>query len=294
MQISNSFNKILPNSAIANELKCTSKYISKSEKTKNKIVEKYASAMKEFFELIEQSEIMKELNYPISSLCIGINTIHRVFEYVLIKSKSIDRAYYTAQKTYYYYLEYIEQVYKSNLSQNLNHADAVLFVYKKTIFEMYDGDNNQSSNTMSNIMTLNDETIIMDEAIMRALLLKMSTIINTIFHWKNVDFTFNDRRKICDKYLIHFLKKMEYMDVAMSYMEVILQKFEIGYEQYTCLLNEFLERNYRSVKGKNISISESEKNEIFLIKFYIEDSILREKFENGDLKEFVKWLYLPI
>jgi hypothetical protein len=99
---------------------------------KREIVDKYVRIMHEYFELMLQSDIMAELKYPVLSLNIGVNSLHRVFEYVLLKTKNIDTAYCYAQRTYYYYLEYMEQIYKANLSQNLNHMDAILFVYKKT------------------------------------------------------------------------------------------------------------------------------------------------------------------
>jgi len=34
-----------------------------------------------------------------------------------------------------------------------------------------------------------------------------------------------------------------------------------------------------------------DKNEYFLMKFYIEEPIFREKFDDGNMKEFVRWMY---
>ena len=260
---------------------------------KREIVDKYVRIMCEYFELMLQSDIMAELKYPVLSLNIGVNSLHRVFEYVLLKTKSIDNAYCYAQRTYYYYLEYMEQIYKANLSQNLNHMDAILFVYKKTIFDIYDGDTTNMSNKMTNIMTLNNSTIAIDEREWRSVFVKMSKITNTIFHWKSNELSFYDRKELCDNYLGGFLAKFENMDITVSYLEMIQQKCELSYIKYENLINEILEKNEKS-KRKIVDFTESDKNEYFLVKFYIEEPVFREKIEGGDMKDLVRWLYTPV
>jgi hypothetical protein len=37
-----------------------------------------------------------------------------------------------------------------------------------------------------------------------------------------------------------------------------------------------------------------DKNEYFLIKFYVEETLFREKLEGGDMKDLVRWLYTPV
>jgi len=267
----------------------------KSITIKNQIIDKYTNIIKEFFELILQSESMCELKYPIISLYIGINSIHRVFEYILLKTKSIEKAYYYSQRTYYYYLEYMEQIHRSNLSQSLNHMDAILFVYKKTIFDLYDGnEQNDTSNKISNIMTLNDTVLLIDENEWRNIFMKISKIINTIFDWNNIELGFYDRKDICENYLGQFLLLVENVDTTMSYLEIIQQKMQFDYKQYDFLLKEllkFCEIHEKSKKHNNEFKTESDKNEYFLMKFYIEEPIFREKLEGGNMKELVQWLY---
>jgi len=74
----------------------------------------------------------------------------------------------------------MEQIYRSNLCQNLNHMDAVMFVYRKTIFDLYDGETEDSYNTMTNIITYNQDNIISDEPD-AALFPKLSRFVNTFF-----------------------------------------------------------------------------------------------------------------
>ena len=121
---------------------------------KLKIITKYANIMKEYFELMNQSDVIKSLANPNNNLFIGMNVIHRVFEYVVIKTKSVESAYFYSQKGCYYYLEYLEQINKSEFAAAFSHMDAIMLVYKKTIFDIYDGDNNTNNINSNYILIL--------------------------------------------------------------------------------------------------------------------------------------------
>ena len=103
---------------------------------KTRIVDKYYIVIEELLNQLEK--ILTNVSDIDISTCmfIGLNSIYRVFEYVLIKTKNIEKAYYYAQKTYFYYIEYMEQIHKTNLQNALNQTDAVLFIYKKTCSAM--------------------------------------------------------------------------------------------------------------------------------------------------------------
>jgi hypothetical protein len=251
---------------------------------KLQILDTYSKLINEYFGLLNESEIMKEMNFPISSVYIGANAIHRVFEIILIKTKSIEKTYYYCQRAYYYYLEYIEQIYRANLSQNLNHMDIILFVYKKTIYDTYDGDSN--SHTLSNIMTLNNETLVFDEKEWRIILLRIAKTINVIFHWENTKIEFHERKAISNNYLSRYLHKIDTIDSSLQYLEVIQEKMDTDYDVYDELLKEIIKKmeSNRSKTGLNL-------NDFILTKFYLEEPQCREKFENRNMKEFVKWLY---
>ena len=244
-------------------------------KIKKQIIDKYLQVINEYFLLMDNSLIMKELNYPASCLLIGINSIHRVFEYILLKTQSIENAYYYSQKAYFLYLEYMEQILKSNISLNLNHMDAVLFVYKKTIFS-----NTDESASIDNIMTLQNYTIKIDETELKPLFVQISMIINTLLFWSNNIFTFDERKKICDLFLPRFLsmniishnknikrtqnvnsdsifKLQPELDLTISYLEIIQQKMEIQYIIYENLLKEILTKFEKMKKTRTIFLNES-------------------------------------
>jgi len=257
-----------------------------SKTPKQEIVEVYSKIINEYFSALSESEVMKELIFPVSSIYIGVNAIHRVFEIVLIKTKSIEKTYYYSRKAYYYYLEYVEQIYRANLSQNLNHMDIILFVYKKTIFDMYDGDTRDRSETLSNILTLNNDTLVFDEKEWRTILLKITKLTNVLFHWENSNIDFYARYEIANTYLLRFLQKIDIIDSTLQYLEIIQEKMNMEYLVYENLIIELVKK-IESTRSKNETFS----NELVLMKFYIEEPTCKEKFENGNMRDFVRWLY---
>ena len=67
----------------------------------------------------------------------GLVTIGHVFNLILLYTKNLNVAYVYSQKALYYYIEFIEEVFNFNQELiNLNSIDAVIFVYKRTIFEI--------------------------------------------------------------------------------------------------------------------------------------------------------------
>lgn len=67
----------------------------------------------------------------------GIKTIHYVYYMLILYTKNIELTTYHTQKAVQYYVEFICQIGEGNNNYiSLTSRDAVLFVYKKTIFEI--------------------------------------------------------------------------------------------------------------------------------------------------------------
>jgi len=159
----------------------------------DQIIHSFVFALKEFFQQAETTNCLKTGGYPAKELSTGIRAIHRVFEFVFLKTGSPSKAFQYAQKAGYYYLEYIEQVSASSVDLGLNLYDAILFVYKKTILE--------------------DETLIPltnpDQTIYDLQPLLQAT--NTFFQWNNAKVTFYDRQtalaSLLEPLLLTFVKE---------------------------------------------------------------------------------------
>ena len=67
----------------------------------------------------------------------GLFTISHVFKMLLLFTRNLELTYYHCQKSYSYYIEFIGQIGDDAVTYlQLNSKDAVLFVYKKTIFDI--------------------------------------------------------------------------------------------------------------------------------------------------------------
>ena len=142
----------------------------------------------------------EKLNYH---LYIGITIIHRVFEYIFLKTKNIMTTYYYTDSAYSYYFEYLEQIYKANLLYNFNSSDTMLFVYNKTIFKFYEGESLEiemgRKQILSNIIELNNtQSQIIDIANeeFQELFSKIIKNTNFLLSWKDnfVDFDKNIKK----------------------------------------------------------------------------------------------------
>jgi hypothetical protein len=96
----------------------------------------------------------------------GLDTITNVFNLILFYTKNLDTTYFHSQKAFYFYVEFIEQISNDkNSFLNLSSRDAIMYVYKKTIF-LINQDNKKYTNTFlkdNNQLELLNEYIIVNK-----------------------------------------------------------------------------------------------------------------------------------
>jgi hypothetical protein len=233
---------------------------------------------------------MKNLHFPIQSIQIGLQVTHRVFEYILSKNQNVENAYFYSQKSYYYYLEYMEQIHESNLLLNLNHNDAVLFVYKKTIVEFQE---KEGSASFTNIMTLqNDDSSppLTETKEISKLMKKVERIINVLFFWNHREFDFAFLCQLSELYLLRFIQKIDKIgELSLTIAEFIQEKLvdEIQTVKYVELIEEIL---IRVDKPQHMVSFEAKKNNIFLEKYYTNKDEFMNRFQKGKIGDFFNWM----
>jgi hypothetical protein len=73
----------------------------------------------------------------------GISTINYIFLFILYYTKNLELAFYHLQNSYIFYIEFIEQInFNSSNSIKISVNDAILFVYKKNIYNVNNSINN--------------------------------------------------------------------------------------------------------------------------------------------------------
>jgi len=100
-------------------------------------VEKYSDIVVEFIEFIYNQQYKTNTNYQMYVLLKGLQSLQHIFSFILLYTCNLQLATYNVQKAFYYYVEFVEQIQKEEqfyVKFNLN--DAILFIYKKTIYEI--------------------------------------------------------------------------------------------------------------------------------------------------------------
>jgi len=112
-------------------------YYSNYQDTFITIFIKYMTIINEYLKQYLDNIFIQNSQYNIYVLNRGISTLNHVFKILLLYTKNLDLVYYNCQKSYIYYIEFIQQISDDNHSfLQLNSKDASLFVYKKTIFDI--------------------------------------------------------------------------------------------------------------------------------------------------------------
>jgi hypothetical protein len=198
---------------------------------KSDVIYKYLNVCINYFEFISKSEFLKNLYNHTFLTRVGFNAINHVFILNLNKT-TIDIAIENTEKAYIYYLEYLEQLHKTNIVCELNHMDAVLFLYNKTIPNYV---NETNKNTDIGISNKNSFINFID----------IFNFINVVLFWENPNINRGDVLKIVFKYIdLHLLLKN---DMLKLYLE-LSQTNDILYEYDNYLY--FLKESHKRIQQK--------------------------------------------
>jgi hypothetical protein len=101
------------------------------------ILNKFVEVILEYTRFISEKVTKKNKKYNKFIFERGLKTLIHVFSIIFYYTKNLELSFYHTQKAYYFYIEFIEQISDDNVTfLQLSSKDAILFVYKKTIFEL--------------------------------------------------------------------------------------------------------------------------------------------------------------
>jgi hypothetical protein len=268
--------------------------MSLSLKLCNQIIELYNTIVLEFVNnVLDMDYIPDETDYD-CVLYSGLSIIHSIFEYSLIHLKSLERAHHYTQTAYVYFIEYTEQIYKNNLSNHFTRNDIIVFVNKKTILSINNTNCNMTS-TMDNIISLSDTNDYYNSKDCYDCINSIFNITNQLLCWENLNITTVDRIKICKTYLSKYIytynEKKDNIMVLSKSLEYIHSHIQLDYNIYCNLLDELY---LYIINRMNIIPSKDNINTEILLKVYIERNDFMKKLKSNNMKEFVRWLYMPL
>jgi len=203
----------------------------------------FVNILSQYFVAIKTSDVFDKIENKNNIIYSGFNTLLNVFNYAIKILKKTDEALLYMQQAQYFYVEYIEQIYNTNLSYALNQNDAIIFTYKKTLFDLY-----------TNSSTI--ETPTSEEHI-------FVHTVKTLMFWENPDFTLENHEYICNyyisKYLNYDLKLISHVNNCVSLLK---QNFKFSYNEYIVLLETSLKQLHPTKMSCNID------NDLLVLNFY--------------------------
>ena len=114
-----------------------SNYKPSIENSISEILKTFIDILIEYIRFITDKIIMKNKKYYYFIFERGLETLIHVFSVIFYYTKNLELTFYHTQKACYFYVEFIEQISDDNVTfLQLSSRDAILFVYKKTIFDI--------------------------------------------------------------------------------------------------------------------------------------------------------------
>ena len=244
------------------------------------ILHRFVSVIIEYMQFMSEKITMKNKSYYKFVFERGLETLLHVFSVIFYYTKNLDLTFYHTQKAYYFYIEFIEQISDDNVTfLQLSSRDAILFVYKKTIFEL----NNEHKKNMSE--PSNEENNI------------LSTIDAYTYIYKSfVQFIINHNN-------FNYETKVEYINISCDSIAIIsetLNKNKIKKAYIDCIylftnlladkkldINDF----FKLIDEFIMKISNKKKFDEKVIKNKIYDTEITNFISNNESNKIVEWIF---
>lgn len=243
------------------------------------ILTKFVSVNIEYMRFISEKITMKNKPYYKFIFERGIETLIHVFSIIFYYTKNLELTFYHTQKAYYFYIEFIEQISDDNVTfLQLSSRDAIMFVYKKTIFDInneYRKNFKEPSIEEKNILALLDSYTYIYKSIVQF-------IIN------HVDFKYDNKliyiNNCCDKIdsIAEILNKNKtkkgVIECIYLFTNLLADK-QMEINSFFTLLDEFIKK-----------ILSKKKPDDKIIKHNIYDSEINVFIINNEFNKIVDWL----
>jgi len=212
------------------------------QNTSQEILNKFTDIIIDYMKIMSEKITMKKKSYYLFIFERGIETLIHVFSMIFFYTKNLDLTYYHTQKAYYFYIEFIEQISDDNITfLQLSSRDAVLFVYKKTIYDI----NNEYKKNIGKLTSEEDEILEISKLYMQT----YKKIMHYLLH--HVDFLYENKKEIINTYcekvhnLSHNLNKVKIrlncVKCIYSFVELLINS-QIKIYDFYVVFEDFIKR----------------------------------------------------
>lgn len=190
----------------------------------HEILDKYVSLLAEYITFIVEKVALKNTQLQAFILIRGLHTITHVFNGLLFYTKNAELAFYHSQKAFYFYVEFIEQISDTqNSFLKLSSRDAMIFVYKRTLFELHNEFIKQPINIQPFMQALNPYYDIYTQLMCTFIQYKLTTCVN------------KEQTVTCvgefAKKIIAFSKRLNYLIVESNTLKMMQSSVSVRYDK---------------------------------------------------------------
>ena len=249
------------------------------ENSVSEILNKFVNILIEYMKFISEKIMMKNKRYYCFIFERGIETLIHVFSVIFYYTKNLNLTFYHTQKACYFYIEFIEQISDDNVSfLQLSSRDAILFVYKKTIFDI----NNEYKKNIQEPTT--EENLILSKLNSYICIYKCIVLFIT----NHNDFTKTNYINICSesiKFISETLNKNkitpDILRINCIYLfATLFDDKNIDIHDFFKLLDEFIKKTISKKKFDEKVI----KNKIY-------DIEIQKLIDDNKLNKIVEWIF---
>ena len=220
--------------------------------SKTEVIESFGKLLTDYFLFMSNSEIVTKSKKKQVILYNGVTIMTHVFTILVnklnkpdnkINNDTNDSAKYLIEnllqlcyKTQVCYLEYIEQLDKSNLGNNLYISDISTFLYKLTIGDIDFTDISVFEGEIGNMNS--SQTVLLN---------LIKKVVSIIIFWNN-DYSFESRITLCDRHFVKYVKLFYNIPNShefLHYLEIIQEKWQMDENTYFVFLNEYYKIIYQ-------------------------------------------------
>lgn len=254
---------------------------------RNYIIDKYVVLVYEYLHIMNTSDILKSLDHLPLILQIGLSSITHIYKIAFLLSRNVATSVCHCQKGMYCYLEYIEQMHKTNMMHTLDNVDAVAFIYEKTVAEIYGV---SGSTPFANIISIAEMNCAQGNDMIRCskALDLLSKMIHVMLWLDNASITNADRMELVETRL-HLICTLfvEYsLDPLLVWIESIQEKLApFSKQEYFDLLDSLVKHVKRAVKSQQVPTKSAINDACLFIHAYYHDKPMEQIAEEEGWKK---------
>jgi hypothetical protein len=224
------------------------------------VVNKISKLFLDYFKYIIENIKLKKGNLLKFIVTRGLETLIHVFQTIFFYTRNIELTYFHCQKSFYFYVEFVSQISDDEkMFLQLTSRDAIIYVYKKTIFEI-NNEHKKNNEIISDYTKLKIEIIDDYISIYKAYLYKLINgdltnnkhlfIIETIFGKLN-EISNKSNIKLFNKLTDQLSNKIDDNEKFLNIKLCITKKFIKNPSLFLSFNNKLLNEEFNDKLNEN-------------------------------------------